>query len=38
VESYPHAVLLNPAGKVLWRGHPGKKDELESAIKLYLGK
>lgn len=38
VEAYPHAVLLNPAGKVLWRGHPGKKNELESAIKLYLRK
>jgi thiol-disulfide isomerase/thioredoxin len=38
VEAYPHAVLLNASGKVLWRGHPGKKAELESAIKQNLGK
>ncbi len=38
VESYPHAVLLNSAGRVLWKGHPGKKDELESAVRQNLGK
>ena len=38
VEGYPHAVLLNSAGKVLWRGHPGQKPELESAIKQNLTK
>ncbi len=38
VESYPHAVLLDATGKVLWRGHPGKKAELEAAIKQNLGK
>jgi thiol-disulfide isomerase/thioredoxin len=38
VEGYPHAVLLNSAGKVLWKGHPGQKEKLESAIKHHLGK
>jgi thiol-disulfide isomerase/thioredoxin len=38
VEGYPHVVLLNSAGKVLWTGHPGKRAELESAIKQHLGK
>ena len=38
VESYPHAVLLNSAGKVLWSGHPGERVKLESAVKQNLGK
>jgi thiol-disulfide isomerase/thioredoxin len=38
VESYPTAVLLNSAGKVLWQGHPGRRAELESAIKQNMGK
>lgn len=38
VENYPTAVLLNSAGKVLWKGHPGRKAELESAVKQNLGK
>jgi thiol-disulfide isomerase/thioredoxin len=38
VEVYPHAILLNSAGKVLWRGHPGDRAKLESAIKQNLGK
>lgn len=38
VQSYPTAVLMNADGKVLWRGHPGKRAELESAIKQGLGK
>ncbi|MCI0702892.1 MAG: redoxin family protein [Planctomycetia bacterium] len=38
VEGYPHVVLLNSAGKVLWTGHPGKRAELESAIKQHIGK
>ncbi|QJW95126.1 thioredoxin-like domain-containing protein [Frigoriglobus tundricola] len=38
VQSYPHAVLLDATGKVLWKGHPGKKTELEAAIKQNLGK
>jgi thiol-disulfide isomerase/thioredoxin len=38
VESYPTAILMDSAGRVLWKGHPGKRVELESAIKQYLGK
>ena len=39
VQSYPTAVLLNSAGKVLWRGHPhNDRVKLESAIKQNLGK
>jgi thiol-disulfide isomerase/thioredoxin len=38
VESYPTAVLLSASGKVLWSGHPGRKAELESAVKQNLGK
>lgn len=38
VESYPTVVLLNGEGDVLWRGHPGMKAELESAIRRHLGK
>lgn len=38
VERYPHAVLLDASGRVLWTGHPGRKPELEAAIKKHLGK
>jgi len=41
VESYPHAVLLNSVGRVLWKGDPRKRDEhlqLESALRQNLGK
>ncbi len=39
VESYPHAILLNATGKVLWQGHPGtQRTQLEAAVKQGLGK
>jgi thiol-disulfide isomerase/thioredoxin len=38
VESYPTAVLLDGAGRVLWQGHPANRAALEAAIKQYLGK
>lgn len=38
VESYPQALLLDANGAVLWNGHPGKKAELEGAIRRALGK
>jgi thiol-disulfide isomerase/thioredoxin len=38
VERYPDAVLLDSAGKVLWRGHPGDSEKLEAAVKRNLGK
>ena len=38
VESYPTAILMDSTGRVLWKGHPGKKEELEAAIKQNLGK
>jgi hypothetical protein len=38
VEAYPTAVLMDSSGRVLWKGHPGKRAELESAIKQHLRK
>jgi thiol-disulfide isomerase/thioredoxin len=38
VESYPTAVLLDGAGRVLWQGHPANRAALESAIRQNLGK
>jgi thiol-disulfide isomerase/thioredoxin len=38
VESYPHAVLLDSMGRVLWKGHPGEREKLEAAIKQNLKK
>ena len=38
VESYPTALLMSTDGRVLWRGHPGDRRELESAIKRNLGR
>lgn len=38
VDEYPHAILLNATGKVLWRGHPGDRAKLESVIKQNLVK
>jgi len=38
VESYPTAILLDATGAVLWKGHPGKKAELDAAIKRALVK
>lgn len=38
VERVPYAVLLDPAGRVLWKGHPFEREKLESAIKQGLGK
>jgi thiol-disulfide isomerase/thioredoxin len=38
VEGYPTAVLLDAAGAVLWKGHPGNRPELEEAIRRNLGK
>ena len=36
VEGYPTAILLDAAGAVVWKGHPGKRDELEAAIRQNL--
>lgn len=38
VESYPRAILLDANGAVLWNGHPGKKAEMEAAIRKGLGR
>jgi hypothetical protein len=38
IERYPHAVLLDSTGKLLWSGHPGYRAELEAAIKQNLAK
>jgi thiol-disulfide isomerase/thioredoxin len=38
VEEYPTVVLLDANGKVLWKGHPNKRLELEAAVKQALGK
>lgn len=37
VEAYPTAVLLDGQGAILWRGHPGKRAELEAAVRAALG-
>jgi thiol-disulfide isomerase/thioredoxin len=38
VAGYPHVVLLDSTGRLLWTGHPGEKEKLEAAIKQGLGK
>jgi thiol-disulfide isomerase/thioredoxin len=38
VQSYPTVILLDGEGNAVWKGHPGKRDELESAIRRQLGK
>jgi thiol-disulfide isomerase/thioredoxin len=38
VDRVPYAVLLDSAGRVLWKGHPFEREKLESAIKQGLGK
>jgi thiol-disulfide isomerase/thioredoxin len=38
VESYPTVILLTGEGKVVWRGNPWYKAELESAIRRHLGR
>ncbi|MDY3554925.1 redoxin domain-containing protein [Gemmata sp. JC717] len=38
VQGYPHAVLLDSTGRTLWKGHPLKSAELETAIKRALDK
>jgi thiol-disulfide isomerase/thioredoxin len=38
IEGYPTVVLLDAAGAVLWKGHPGNRAELEDAIRRNLGK
>ena len=38
VQKYPTVVLLDGEGNVAWKGHPGNRDELESAILRQLGK
>ncbi|MCS6866788.1 MAG: redoxin domain-containing protein [Gemmataceae bacterium] len=38
VEVYPTAVLLDTTGRVLWKGHPGQKALVESAIQQHLRK
>jgi thiol-disulfide isomerase/thioredoxin len=37
VEGYPHAVLLDGSGRVLWKGHPNERAKLEEAIKNAVG-
>ncbi|MDW8244722.1 MAG: TlpA disulfide reductase family protein, partial [Thermogemmata sp.] len=32
IEGYPTAVVLNAHGQIVWKGHPGKKQELEVVI------
>lgn len=36
VEGYPTAVVLDGQGQVLWKGHPGRKQELENVIRQHL--
>jgi hypothetical protein len=36
VEGYPTAIVLNAHGQLLWKGHPGKKTELEALIRQHL--
>jgi thiol-disulfide isomerase/thioredoxin len=39
VEGYPTAVLLDAAGAIVWKGHPGaQRAELDDAIRRNLGK
>lgn len=38
VEEYPHAVLLDSTGRMLWRGNPLDRSKLEAAIKQAVGK
>ncbi len=40
VRGIPHAVLVDPSGTILWRGHPGQLDEseLEAAVSGALQK
>lgn len=33
VEGYPTAILLDPSGAVLWKGHPAKRAEIEAAVR-----
>ena len=33
VDGYPTAVLLDPSGAVLWKGHPAKRTEIEAAVR-----
>lgn len=35
VRGIPHAVLIGPSGKILWRGHPGQLSE--TVVKRQLG-
>lgn len=36
VEGYPTAVVLDEHGQLLWKGHPGKRTELEAVIRRHL--
>ena len=38
VQSYPTLILLDAAGKELWRGSPFDRDRLEAAVRQALGK
>jgi thiol-disulfide isomerase/thioredoxin len=38
VQRCPHAVLVDSTGRVLWSGHAGSKNEIETAIKQGLAK
>jgi thiol-disulfide isomerase/thioredoxin len=36
VEGYPTAIVLNAQGQLLWKGHPGRKQELETLLRQQL--
>ncbi|HEY1187950.1 MAG TPA: redoxin domain-containing protein [Gemmata sp.] len=38
VKAYPHAILLDSGGRVLWRGNPLDSAKLEAAVKQGVGK
>jgi thiol-disulfide isomerase/thioredoxin len=38
VEGYPTAILLDPTGSVLWKGHPAKRGEIEAAVRRAVGR
>lgn len=38
ITEYPTVVLLDGSGRVLWKGHPNLRNELDLAIKRTLGK
>ena len=38
VEQYPHVILLDSTGRVLWSGNPLDRAKLEAAVKQSLKK